>query len=111
MPKWMRSGKRYDKKKGSKRPFQKFDESEDENGAVHQVFTVCKIESVTQYLYSVARKTRAQEWILDFGAPTHMTRDEKHLSDCKPMKAVTVTLANGDRLTAALIRCATFSSV
>jgi hypothetical protein len=32
-----------------------------------------------------------------------MTGDQKQLSDYKPMKAVTVTVMNGDRLTAAAI--------
>ena len=40
-----------------------------------------------------------------------MTGDEKLLSECKPMKAVTVTVANGDRLTAASIGSATFPGV
>jgi len=40
-----------------------------------------------------------------------MTGDEKLLSDCKPMNAVTVTVANGDALTAAAIRSASFPGV
>jgi len=40
-----------------------------------------------------------------------MTRDENLLSNCKPMKAVTVTVANVDRLTAAAIGSATFPGV
>jgi hypothetical protein len=40
-----------------------------------------------------------------------MTGDEKLLSDCKPMKAVTVTVANGDRLTAATIGSAILPGV
>jgi hypothetical protein len=37
-----------------------------------------------------------------------MTEDEKLLYDCKPMKEVTVTVANGDRLAAAAIGSAIF---
>jgi methyl coenzyme M reductase subunit D len=40
-----------------------------------------------------------------------MTGDEKLLSDCEEMKAVTVTVVNGDRLTAVSIGPATLSTV
>ena len=46
--------------------------------------------------------------MFDTGSSTHMTEDEKLPSDCKPMKAVTVTVINGDRLTAASIGSVTF---
>ena len=36
-----------------------------------------------------------------------MTGDEKLLSHCEPMKAVTVTVASSDRLTAASVRSGT----
>ena len=101
----MRFGTRYDKKKGPKRPFKKSGKSEDASAVVYQVYTVSSDESVTHYLYSVAEKTRAEGWILDPGASTHITGDEKMLSDCKPMKEITVTLANGDRPTAAVSWC------
>jgi hypothetical protein len=37
-----------------------------------------------------------------------MTGDEKLLSDCKPLRTVTVTVANGDRVTATAIGSAIF---
>jgi hypothetical protein len=43
MPKYMRFGNKYDKKKGPKRPFKKCGKSED---------------GVRHYIYSVAGKTR-----------------------------------------------------
>jgi hypothetical protein len=52
-----------------------------------QVYVVSNDEGVTHYLYSVAGKTRAQEWILDSEASTHMTRDEKLISDWKPHRS------------------------
>jgi hypothetical protein len=64
--------------------------SDDANAVVNQGYSVSNIEGVTHYLYSVAGTTRAQEWILDSGASTQITRDEKLLSDCQPMKAVHV---------------------
>ena len=78
---------------------------------MHQVYTVSDDEGVTHYLYSVAGKTRAQMWVLDSGASTRMTGNEKLLSYCKPMTAVTVTVANGDRLTAAAFGSATSPGV
>ena len=106
VPKWMRFGKRYDKKKGPKRSFKKPGKSEVASATVHKVYTVSNDKGVTHYLYSVSGKTRAQEWILDAGALSHVTGYEKPLSHCKPMKAVTV--ANSDRLTTAAIGSAPF---
>ena len=37
-----------------------------------------------------------------------MTGDEKLLSDCKPLRTVTVTVANGDRVTVTAIGSAIF---
>jgi hypothetical protein len=65
MSKWMRFGKRYVKKKGCTRPFKKSGKSEDASATGHQVYTVSNDEGVTHYFYSVAGKTRAQEWTLD----------------------------------------------
>jgi len=104
-------GKRYDKKKGTKRSFKKSGKSEDASATVHQVYAVSNDEGVTHYLYNVAGKTRAHEWVLDSGVSTHTTGDEKLLSDLKPMKAVAMTVARGDRLTAAAIESASFPGV
>jgi len=93
----MRFGKRYDNKKGLKRSFKKSGKSEDASFRVHQVHTVSNDEGVTHYPYSVAGANTGL-W-----STTHMTGDEKLLSDWKPMKAVTMTKANGDRLTATAI--------
>jgi len=77
----MRFGKRYEKRKGPKRPFKKSGKSEDSSATVHQLYAVSDNEGETHYICSVARKTRAQEWILDSEASTHMTGDEKLLCD------------------------------
>jgi len=65
VPKLMRFGKSCHKKKGPKRSFKKSGKSEDASATVHQVYTVCNDGGVTHYLYSVARETCAQKWILD----------------------------------------------
>jgi len=73
----MHFGKRYDKKKGPKRFFKKSGKAEDLSATVHQVYTVSNDEGVTHYLYSVAGKRRAAEWILDSGS--HDKRRESAL--------------------------------
>jgi len=79
--------------------------------AVYQVYTVSNISGVKQSLYSVAATTRVQEWIVDSGASTNMRGEEKFLSNCETMKAVTVTVTNDDRLPATSTGSPTFHGV